>query len=81
MNQPNIKVILGVQVLLSRPYDPDVCVDYSSQKITLPQYFDKVSGLELRGLGLRVRGLRSNFQFVALLRSISAHQICLALEG
>ena len=35
-------MLLGVQVLLSRPYDPDVCVDYSSEKITLPQYFDKV---------------------------------------
>ena len=29
------------KVLLSRPYDPDVCVDYSAKKITLPHYFDR----------------------------------------
>jgi DNA topoisomerase-2 len=28
-------------VLLSRPYDPDVCVDYSSERVTFPTYFDR----------------------------------------
>ena len=29
------------KVLLSRPYDPDVCVDYSSQRITFGNYFEQ----------------------------------------
>ena len=29
------------KVLLSRPYDPDVCVDYSSQRISFGNYFEQ----------------------------------------
>jgi hypothetical protein len=29
------------KVLLSRPYDPDVCVDYSSHRITFGNYFEQ----------------------------------------
>jgi DNA topoisomerase-2 len=29
------------QILLSRAYDPDVCVDYSAKKISFPTYFDR----------------------------------------
>ena len=29
------------KILLSRPYDPDVCVDYSSQRISFGNYFEQ----------------------------------------